>query len=234
MHEEATQLAARLIATGFLPREDKAVVRALTDQLFRDEVDRRLAACGMVLLDNPYAAHIAVALASSTEKDVFSTEDRRLSNTLGLSKPEITLLVVLWALLIIPKRERQLTRTDPSGQAALLPANTKIDRASHEMIPLRTFLEDFKHLGAITYIRRCLGILARHRFIVIERENIFEGPRLDLIMDYAKMAPRIKDGILADYRRISEARRELPSSTAASLTEGDLEQEDDDVQSEES
>lgn len=233
MHEEAAQLAARLIATGFLPREDKAVVRALTDQLFRDEVDRRLGACGMVLLDNPYAAHVAIGLAPSTEKDVFSSEDRWLSNTLGLSKPEVTLLVVLWALLIIPKRERQLKRTDPNGQASLLPSNTKIDRASHETIPLRTFLEDFKHLGATTYIRRCLGILARHRFIIIERENILEGPRLDLIMNYAKMAPRIKDGILADYRRMSEARREIASSGAAPSTEGSSEQEDDDVQSEE-
>lgn len=230
MQEEATQLAARLIAMGFLPREDKMVVRALIDQPFRVEVDRRLAACGLVLLDNPYAAHVAVALEPAFAKNFFNTDDRCLSNTLGLSKPEIALLAVLWALLIIPKRERQLMREGPNGQTPLLPEHIKIDRTPHAPIPLRTFIEDFKHLGAPTYIQRCLRILARHRFIVIEKEKILEGPRLDLIMDYAKMTPRIKDGILADYRRISEARREASGGPVTSSNDEQDTEGDDDVQ----
>jgi hypothetical protein len=214
MQEEAAQLAGRLIAMGFLPREDPAVVRALTDQPFRDELDRRLAACGLVLLDNPYAAHVAVAMAREFAKGVFGRDDHWVSNTLGLSKPEITLLVVLWALLIIPKRERQLARVEQSGQTPLIADGVGIDREPREFVLERTLVEDFKYLWAPTYIRRCLAILARHKFISIEGGEIFEGPRLDLIMDYAKMAPRVKEGILADYRKVVEARRNEQTGTA--------------------
>lgn len=228
MQEEAAQLAVRLIATGFLSREDAAVVRALTDQPFRDELDRRLAACGLVLLDNPYAAHVAVAVAPEFAKGVFGRDDHWISNTLGLSKPEITLLVALWALLIIPKRERQLARAELSGQAPLITDGVGIDREPRESILDRTLIEDFKHLWAPTYVRRCLTILARNKFISIEDGKILEGPRLDLIMDYARMAPRIKEGILADYRKVVEARRNEQQTGSASSADEDRAPEEDD------
>lgn len=228
MQEEAAQLAVRLIATGFLPREDPAVVRALTDQLFRDELDQRLNACGLVLLDNPYAAHVAVAAAPEFAKGVFGRDDHWISNTLGLSKPEIALLVVVWSLLIIPKRERQLARVELSGQVPLIVDGINIRRDPREFILERTLIEDFKHLWAPTYVRRCLAILARNKFISIEDGKIIEGPRLDLIMDYAKMAPRIKDGILADYRKIVETRRHERSAGPAPSADEPRVQEDDD------
>lgn len=230
MQEEAAQLAVRLIAAGILSREDPAVVRALAEQPFRDELDQRLAACGLVLLDNPYAAHVSVAVVPEFAKEVFGREDRWISNTLGLSKPEIALLVVLWALLIIPKRERQLIRAEQSGQASLIAESAPIDRAPREFILERTLVEDFKHLWAQTYVRRCLAVLARNRFISIEDRKIFEGPRLDLFMDYAKMAPRIKEGILADYRRVVEARRhEQPNGPGLSADVHRAPEEDGDV-----
>lgn len=230
MQEDAAELAVRLIAEGCLAREDKAVVRALTDQPFRVELDRRLGACGLMLLDNPYAAHVAVAVAPAFTKGVFGRDDQWLSNSLGLSKPEITLLVILWALLIIPKRERQLTRTEPSGQASLIAANLPIDREPREFVLERTLIEDFKHLWAPTYVRQRLKILARHRFITLQDGKIHEGPRLDLIMDYAKMAPRIKEGILADYQKIVEVRRqEQPSNVTPSVNEGESSEGENDV-----
>lgn len=158
------------------------IIRALTDQSFREELDRNLAACGLVLLDNPYAAYVGVGLLPPATDGVFRADDRWLSNTLGLSKSEITLLVVLWALLIVPKRERQLERLDTSGQQTLI-KSAKIDRTPRERVALRTLLEDFRHLWAPTYVRRCLGVLARHRLIAIDDGYVIEGPRLDLIMD---------------------------------------------------
>lgn len=229
MQEEAAQLAGRLIAMGFLPREDPAVVRALTDQPFRDELDRRLAACGLVLLDNPYAAHVAIAMAREFAKGVFGRDDHWVSNTLGLSKPEITLLVVLWALLIIPKRERQLARIEQSGQTPLIADGVEIDRQPCESVLERTLIEDFKHLWAPSYVRRCLAILARHKFISIEGGVILEGPRLDLIMDYAKMAPRVKEAILADYRKVVEARRNEQTHSALHTEAEQASEEDGDV-----
>lgn len=208
MNEEAAELAVRLIATGFLPREDKTVIRALTDQPFRDELDHRLGACGLVLLDNPYAAHVGVAVSPEFAKGVFGRDDQWISNSLGLSKAEITLLVILWALLILPKRERQLSRTDVGGQESLLTAHLPIDRQPREYVLERTLIEDFKEFWAQTYIKQRLRILNRHKFISLQDGKIFEGPRLDLIMDYAKMAPRIKQQILANYSKIAEARRQ--------------------------
>lgn len=215
MHEDVAQLAVRLIAASVLPREDPAVVRALTDQVFREELDRRLMACGLVLLDNPYAAHVGIAVTAENAKSVFGREDRWLSNTLDLSKPDVMLLVVLWALLIIPKRERQLARMEASGQATLLDSPAGMDRQPHESVALNTLLADFQHRYKSTYLRTRLQILARHKFIVMDDGQIREGPRLDLVMDYAKMAPRIKDGILSDYRAVVEARRSEPRSVAA-------------------
>lgn len=230
MQEEAAELAVRLIADGCLPREDRAVVRALTDQPFRDELDRRLAACGLVLLDNPYAAYVAVAVAPTFAKGVFGREDQWISNSLGLSKAEITLLVILWALLIIPKRERQLTRTEPSGQSSLIAANLPIDREPREFVLERTLIEDFKHLWAATYVRQRLKILVRHKFITMQDGRVREGPRLDLIMDYAKMAPRIKDGILKDYQKIAEARhQEQQNNLTPSVDEEESSKGENDV-----
>lgn len=210
MHEDVAQLAVRLIAAGVLPRDDPSAVRALTDQAFRDELDRRLMACGLVLLDNPYSAYVGIAVVPDHAKSVFGREDRWLSNTLDLSKPDVMLLVVLWALLIIPKRERQLTRVEVGGQTTLLGSPASVDREPHESVALNTLLADFQHRYKPTYLRTRLQILARHKFIVIDDGQIREGPRLDLVMDYAKMAPRIKDGILSDYRAVVEARRSDP------------------------
>lgn len=219
MHEEVAQLAVRLIASSVLSRNDPSVVRALTDQVFRDELDRRLMACGLVLLDNPYSAYVGIAVAHENAKSVFGREDHWMSNTLDLSKPDVMLLVVLWALLIIPKRERQLARVEAGGQTALLDSPASVDREPHESIPLNTLLADFQHRYKPTYLRARLQILARHKFIVIDDGQIREGPRLDLVMDYAKMAPRVKDGILSDYRAVVEARRSEPRPVDAGTDE---------------
>ena len=47
-------------------RRLELVRRALVDETFRLELDRRLADVGLRLLDNPYAAHVGVALSSNS------------------------------------------------------------------------------------------------------------------------------------------------------------------------
>ena len=102
------QFTARLIASRYLSREDSTVRRLLVDLGFRQEVEANLAACGFRLLDHPFAAHVAVALLRETEGAVFDDGEQWQASNIGLPKDAIALLVVLWALIILPKRERQL------------------------------------------------------------------------------------------------------------------------------
>src|ERR1700693_5859802 len=107
MSDDAQTLIARLLAHQTLLRKDKLVTRALSDEVFRTEIDERLASCGMKLLDNVYADHVTLALAREVEPKVFGERDVWQNNNMGLARDGVAMLVVLWALIILPKRERQ-------------------------------------------------------------------------------------------------------------------------------
>ena len=62
MNDDAQILIARLLTHQTLRRDDKMVKRALSDDQFRAEVDKRLLESGLKLLDNVYADHVTVAL----------------------------------------------------------------------------------------------------------------------------------------------------------------------------
>ncbi|MEN9428706.1 MAG: hypothetical protein RLZZ220_3055, partial [Pseudomonadota bacterium] len=70
MEHPARTLTARLLASRSLPRTDPQVRRALVDEAFRAELEARLAAVGLQLIDNPYAEHVAVALADDVHEPV--------------------------------------------------------------------------------------------------------------------------------------------------------------------
>ena len=203
MTDEAQVLIARLIAGRWVPRADALSRRALVDEDFRAEIERRLAACGLRLLDNPYATHIALGLASTAEEPVLAREGKWLSSNLGLARDCVALLVVLWALLILPKRERQVTRRDNTqtqqndmfGLEKSIPTGSDVEGN----LPERTLIADFgKQLGGKTRIGFNLGILSRHGFIERHQGVIREGPLLDLALDHSVLAPRILDGALAE------------------------------------
>lgn len=82
MEHELKTLTARLLAQRWLPRGDKLVRRALVDETFRLELDRRLADVGLRLLDNPYAAHVGVALQPELAEPVFGAG--RVAHSPGL------------------------------------------------------------------------------------------------------------------------------------------------------
>lgn len=202
-HDPAARLIARLLALRHLPREDAEIRRLLVDGSFRDEVEQRLAACGMRLLAQPFAAHVGIALLRETESAVFEQNDTWQASNIGLPKDAVALLVILWALIILPKRERQL-----SGEAAHQETQgemfdaLKLTPLAHEAsrgIPQNVLLEDYgKLLGGKTRINFSLPQLTRLGFIELRNKMIHEGPLLDLAFDYAEMAPRILQGALAD------------------------------------
>lgn len=218
MQQSASQLAARLIAQRYLPRKDDAIKRVLFDLDYRTALEENLKTCGLMLLDNPYASHVAVALAQDAEQAVFDNGQQWLSNNIGLPKDALALTVVLWALIILPKRERQLGREAAlESQGELFGGMIKtiesddISRGIAETV----LMEDFgKQLGGKGRINFMLPQLSRLGLIERKNKVIYEGPLLDLVFDYAQMAPRIIQGALGDLIRAQA------SLTSAQADEG--------------
>lgn len=203
-HDPAARLIARLLALRYLPREDAEIRRLLIDSSFRDEVEQRLAASGLRLLTQPFAAFVGIALTRECESAVFEQNDTWQASNIGLPKDAVALLVILWSLIILPKRERQLTgETEQQGTQNELFENVKLTPLAHEAsrgIPENVLLEDYgKLLGGKARIQQfALPQLSRLGFIERKNKVIHEGPLLDLAFDYAEMAPRILNGALAD------------------------------------
>lgn len=203
MNDPVAALIARLLAERWLPREDELARQALTDAGFREELDRRLSAAGLRLLDHPYAAHVGIAVAKAQEAAVFAGPKAWSASNLGLDRDAVALLVVLWSLLILPKRQRQISRVeaDRDQEQAQIFAEMKpvpVGEEVAEPVAERTLLADFgDRLGGKMRINMNLGALARHGFIVRRKERIYEGPLLDLAFDYERTARRVLDGALA-------------------------------------
>ena len=203
-HDPAARLIARLLAQRYLPREDAEVRRLLVDSGLREEVEQRLAACGLRLLAQPFASHVGLALTRDSESAVFEQHDTWHASNIGLPKDAVALLVILWALIILPKRERQLAgeATQQDAQSELF-ETVKLTPQAHEAsrgIAENLLLEDYAKLlgGKARITNFILPQLSRLGFIERKNKIIHEGPLLDLAFDYAEMAPRILQGALAD------------------------------------
>ncbi|XZG70325.1 hypothetical protein ACTSKR_00290 [Chitinibacteraceae bacterium HSL-7] len=227
MDQALNILVARLLAQRFIPRKDPLARRALIDEGFRELLENRLADCGLQLLENPYAEYIAVGLLPEMEDWVFGEGENWLSNNMGLSRDAIALLVVLWALIILPKRERQIMRASSAGdtQSDMFSAEKPIVFGDDIVpaVPEDAVYADFgKKLGGRARFGINLGQLAKLGFVVRRNKVIHEGPLLDLMIDYSKLAPRIINGALADVLKLSGTRI-VPDDEAHS----DLAQEQD-------
>lgn len=212
MEKEVRSLVAKLLAHQYLPRQDKLVGRALSDEIFRQDLDSRLRACGLKFCDNPYAGHVTLVLESDMEPFVLGEQEEWLSNTMNLDRGAIALLMVLWALIILPKRQRQIERKElgeAQEQAEMFADDKPLETGRSVSAPVsrKALIADFgDKLGKATKIKMNLGALARLGFIVQRQEEIFEGPLLDLVLDYHQLAGRVLDGALHDLlgRHLSE------------------------------
>ncbi|MDO8311326.1 MAG: hypothetical protein Q7T25_05245 [Sideroxyarcus sp.] len=202
MTEDAQILIARMLAHQTLRREDKLVKRALSDENFRAEVDLRLKACGMKFLDNVYADHVTLALTRDSESKVFGTKEVWQNNNFSLARDGVALLVVLWALIILPKRERQEAhQLAEEEQNDMFGKEKPMPRAEETSIGIsyRALLADFgDKLGKKTRMDMNLGQLSRLGFIERKMDLIHEGPLLDLMMDTDALKDRIINGALSD------------------------------------
>ncbi|MCG2585031.1 hypothetical protein [Massilia sp. TS11] len=202
MNDDAQILIARLLTHQYLRRDDKMVKRVLSDELFRAEVDKRLLETGMKLLDNVYADHVTLALHRSVEPKIFGARDVWQNNNFGLARDGVALLVVLWALIILPKRERQENHEHADdNQTDFFDKEKPLPRAEDTSVGIsyKALLADFgEKLGKKTRMDMNLGMLAKLGFIERRADLIVEGPLLDLMMDTDALKDRIINGALAD------------------------------------
>ena len=202
MTDEAQLLIAQLLTHQTLARENKLVKRALTDEVFRLDVDNRLAACGMKFVDNVYADNVTLALARQIEPKIFGSREVWQNNNMGLARDGVALLVVLWGLIILPKRERQEAHQHAlEDQEDMFGKEKPLPRAEDASIGIsyRALLADFgDKLGKKTRMDMNLGILNQLGFIERRGDMVYEGPLLDLMMDTDALKDRIINGALAD------------------------------------
>jgi hypothetical protein len=205
-------LVCRLLAHQTLPRTDELVRRLFVDVPYREGVESALRQVGLELVENVYAPYIAVRVARELETPVF--EDGKgsyWSNNVGLSGGAMALLTILWSLLILPKRQRQQEVPGDAGgnghQPGARGANLEI------AVERKTLEADFGHLfGSQIRFHGYLSELKRRGFVQERRGKITEGPLLDVLVDYATLAPRIIEGALS---RVLAARFDPPLSPLA-------------------
>jgi hypothetical protein len=202
MNDDSQILIARLLTHQTLKRDDRLVRRALSDELFRADVDTRLAAVGLKFLDNVYADHVTLALAREVEPKIFGAREVWQNNNFGLARDGVALLVVLWAQIILPKRERQEAHQPADqDQNDMFGKEKPLPRAEETSIGIsyRALLADFgDKLGKKTRMDMNLGQLSKLGFIERKGDFIHEGPLLDLMMDTDVLKERIINGALAD------------------------------------
>lgn len=237
METELQTLVAQLSSQRYLPRQHPLVKRLLTDEVFFQSLGERLSACGLELVEHPYADHVCLRVKRELEQSVFGGDDVWLSNNLNLKRDQIALLVVLWALLILPKRQRQIERQSDSAtqrQGEMFAADKPLPSAADVGISLSeaTLLADFgDRLGGRARIKAFgLPVLSRLGFIERREGRITEGPLLDLVLDYNRMARRVLDGTLSGLFGGSDDEPAAGTDATDSLGLEDSRTSDDDVQ----
>jgi hypothetical protein len=215
--DDAALLVAELLAQRWLPRSHPRVRRALIDAELWQQLEARLAAVGLRLVDNIHADHVSVALLRASEGAVFGEAGIGANNNLELPRDGVALLVVLWSLIVLPKRERQAARAGAldAAQPEMFASDKPLPRAAQASPKLsyRSLLADFgDRLGRKMRLDGNLKMLERHGFIERRGDEIGEGPLLDLLLDYDILAPRILEGALADV--LARDRAATPVSSA--------------------
>lgn len=218
--DDAALLIAELLARRWLPRGHPRVKRALVDAELFAQVEQRLAQSGLRFMDSIYAEHVSIALLPAAQNSILGEAGLDANNNIDLPRDAQALLAVLWALIILPKRERQTSRMDEpaAGQDDMFPAAKPMPlaRLVSPVISYKALLEDYgQQLGKKMRLDGNLKLLERHGFITRRQDEIGEGPLLDVLLDYDMLAPRILNGALTDVLAREKAQRESEEAATA-------------------
>lgn len=210
--DDAALLIAELLARRYLPRTHSRVKRVLVDEELFAQIEQRLTQAGLRWVDNIYADHVSLALLPAVQSSVLGDGGLNANNNLDLSRDAVALLVVVWALIVLPKRERQTSRVDADIPQNEMFGSTKPMPPAMSVSPVLSYkalLEDYgNQLGKKTRLDTNLKLLERHGFILRRQDEIAEGPLLDVLLDYELMAPRILNGALAEVLAREQAQTE--------------------------
>ncbi len=225
---DAALLVAELLTRKYLPRTHPRVRRALTDTELFSLIEQRLAQVGLRWVDNVYADHVSIALQPAHQTVVLGEAGLNANNNLDLPRDAMALLVVVWALIVLPKRERQTSRTDEALPQNDMFAGAKPlpnTRSVSPVLSYKALLEDYgPQLGKKLRLDANLKLLERHGFILRKQDDIAEGPLLDVLLDYDVLAPRILNGALADVlarEQAEQAAQEAATPSIASSPESE-------------
>jgi hypothetical protein len=129
----------------------------------------------------------------------------------------VALLVILWAQIILPKRERQIARVEAGHEAqsdmfgAQKPLETG-ETVSSGVSEEALYADFGKALGGRTRFTANLGRLVNLGFVIRRNHVLHEGPMLDLMIDYSQMAPRIIEGALGELLGRRQQRADAPAT----------------------
>ena len=218
--DEAAILVAQLLTHQYLPRSHPRVRRALADAELFQAVEQRLSQVGLRWVDNIYAEHVTLSLTTASLLSVQNDSAGMNHNNLELPRDAVALLVVLWALIVLPKRERQASRAgiDDISQNEMFASTKSMPSAkdTSQAVSYKALLEDYgSQLGKKMRLDGNLKLLERHGFILRQQDSISEGPMLDVLLDYDVLAPRILNGALADVllrERVAQEANPTPAS----------------------
>lgn len=199
-NERAQQIATLLITRRFLPK--KELRDMFLDDDLMNSVSERLNAVGLELATNVYSNYVSVKALKSAEEAAFKIDENRWSaSSHSMSKGALALLAIVWAKIILPKRQMQIERISPEdkGQAHIWQNSREIPKDdSMILLSEKALFADFgEKLGGKTKFGTYLNELARLDFIVKRSGKITEGPLLDTVVDYSILSRRIIDGALA-------------------------------------
>jgi hypothetical protein len=197
--DAAALLCARLLRAGAVPR---AELPDLDLPEVRREVERRLAAVGLVLATSAYSEHVGIRLSAEVTAD--SAFDA--ASNLGLRSDACALLVILWARLVLQKRTADATREAP-GQAALFAGGqAAAARSFRPSVRLEALAREFRAvLGGRSRILSLVTQLRRLHFLAGHGEVIEAGPLLELGIDGERMIGFIRREVLAKLLAEREA-----------------------------
>lgn len=195
----AALLCARLLRAGAVPRTE---LPELDFPEVRREVERRLAAVGLILATSAYSEHVGIRLSGEVTSDVAFDA----ASNLGLRSDACALLVILWARLVLQKRTAADTRELP-GQEALFPLQQAATaRGFRPSVRLAALVREFRAvLGGRSHIQRLVTQLRRLHFLAGHGEIIEAGPLLELGIDGERMIGFIRREVLA--RLLAERER---------------------------
>jgi hypothetical protein len=206
--QEVAAFCAELISRQVMLKRD---CESLQNEEFRTLVEKQLAGVGMQLIDNIYSDYFAVSLKREYEQvidDPKKTESA--SNNLGFNASTSALLSIVWALLILPKREKQ------SNEANRIPDQLNFVEKKRRPIPINSeiflleenFRLEFGHIFGKRNKQKfteSLNDLVRAGFLKrrtlkgnteLAETRLYEGPLLDTLIDYSEMVEHIRSGLL--------------------------------------